>query len=501
MLRNQLLVTVVAFAVTLGAAQHSIGQVVVPSKSSQPTVKELLRKARSSNSVRVIVQFAPPAGVRLGTSPASDAAYIAAIHSKQEAIIADVFGRSATALAETTHRLKRMDYSPMFAVSVSAAELERLAADSRITQIQEDTPDAPTLLQSLGLIKMTGAGGAYALGAKGNGRAVAILDSGVNKTHEFLKNKVISEACYNTNDALQGAISRCPGGVEQSTQSGSGADCAATIIGCGHGTHVAGIAAGRNTSLSAGEPKNGVALLSDIVAINVFTRFSKASGNCGAGATQDCILAFTSDQILGLERVFALRNGVGGSKIDAVNMSLGGGGTTGFCDTDPRKLIIDQLRSARIATVIASGNSGFINGVGAPGCISTAITVGASTKTASGNPERMAFYTNQGPQVDTLAPGGDSNYPSNLVPREILSSQFNRYEFLQGTSMAAPHVAGAIAAIRSRPACSSKTVKQIESALKSTGLLITDHRIVPGFPQLSSRRMDVKALMVKLNCA
>lgn len=123
---------------------------------------------------------------------------------------------------------------------------------------------------------------------------------------------------------------------------------------------------------------------------------------------QDCVLSFTSDQIKGLERVFALRAGVAGRKIDSANMSLGGGGFAGFCNDDSRKLIIDKLRNAGIATVIASGNSGFVNGVGAPGCIETAITVGSSTKKLPGSPERMSSFSNQGPQVDTLAQGAIS---------------------------------------------------------------------------------------------
>lgn len=67
--------------------------------------------------------------------------------------------------------------------------------------------------------------------------------------------------------------------------------------------------------------------------------------------------------------------------------------------------------------------------------------------------------------------------------------------------MSSPHVAGAIAAIRSRTACRTKTVAQIETGLAKTGPVITDHRIVSGVPQLKERRMDVVALMKFLGCA
>jgi subtilisin family serine protease len=245
-----------------------------------------------------------------------------------------------------------------------------------------------------------------------------------------------------------------------------------------------------------------------VVAINVFSSFSSLSQYSPCfGASTNCLLSYQSDQIKGLERVYALRGGVlvGSTRytIDAVNMSLGGGIYTGFCNTDPLKPMIDRLRGVGIATVIASGNEYQTDAVASPGCIQTAITVGASTKKAAGYPERMAYYSNQGPQVDVLAPGGDTMYPSVSVgpTNAILSSVVSGgYAGYQGTSMAAPHVAGAIAAIRSRPACRSKTVAQIESAIASTGLLILDHRFAASGVHLKERRIDVPAAMKKMLC-
>lgn len=484
-------------------------------------VDGLAARAAEKGSVRVIVSFAEPdtaaaAAVTPEATERADAAHRAKLRTKQRAILASAFG-SATAeaaIAETegaatdARSVRLMDVVPMMALTVTRSELEKLAADPNVTAITEDGLSKPDLNQSTSLIKMTGAGGAWAKGALGTNRAVAILDTGVNKNHEFLKfnattPKVIREACYNTKSAAtDGSYSRCPGGATSSITAGSGADCT-VYDGCGHGTHVAGIAAGRNSSLNGSEPVRGVAPNAAIIAINVFSRFdhNHSSYPCGYGATKDCLLSWTSDQIRALERVYALRTTLGVRKISAVNMSLGGGAYGGYCDSDSRKTIIDQLRAAGIAVVISSGNSGYTTMVGAPGCISSATTVGASSKYASGYFEKIASYSNSGPQVDVLAPGGDYPYPSPLGMAALIYSSYKgsnaTYAYLAGTSMAAPHVTGAFAAIKSKAACANKTVTQIETAMKATGKAIADTRSGGTYAR---KRIDVAAVMNQLGC-
>ncbi len=63
--------------------------------------------------------------------------------------------------------------------------------------------------------------------------------------------------------------------------------------------------------------------------------------------------------------------------VSSANMSLGGDNNAGACDGDARKAVIDSLRSNGIATVIAAGNDGWTNALSMPGCVSTAVTVGA----------------------------------------------------------------------------------------------------------------------------
>jgi hypothetical protein len=106
-------------------------------------------------------------------------------------------------------------------------------------------------------------------------------------------------------------------------------------------------------------------------------------------------LSFTSDQILGLERVFALRSTF---NIAAVNMSLGGGRyfDQASCDAAnvARKAAIDNLRSVNIATVISSGNDSFADSMGAPGCISSAVSVGSTDDGGSVMLDAVSSFSN-----------------------------------------------------------------------------------------------------------
>ena len=113
--------------------------------------------------------------------------------------------------------------------------------------------------------------------------------------------------------------------MEESKAPGSGVNC--QISGCEHGTHVAGIAAANDGGLN-----RGVAYNADIISIQVFSN---------AGFTP---WSWISDQIKGLERVFAM---AGRYNIAAVNMSLG---STIYLDqascdaaNGPRKAAIDNL--------------------------------------------------------------------------------------------------------------------------------------------------------------
>ena len=347
--------------------------------------------------------------------------------------------------------IKQFAYIPFLAAEVNEPALRQMQNDPQITSIQEDEAIAPTLAQSVPLV---GAPDAWNAGFSGSGWAVAILDTGVDKNHSFLSGKVVSEACYSLNVPADSSSSVCPGGVTSTTATNSGLNCSLSVSGCNHGTHVAGIAAGRGTSFS------GVAKDANVIAIQVFSRFDSVS-NCGSNPVP-CALSYTSNQISGLERVFALRGSI---NIAAVNMSLGGGSNVTNCDGDPRKAAIDNLRSVGIATVISSGNDGFTNAIGAPGCISTAVSVGSTGDGSSGATlNAVSSFSNSASFLNLLAPGA-------VINSSVPGGGFSNFT---GTSMAAPHVTGSWAVLKQRVPTASVT--QILNALISTGLPVTDTR-------------------------
>jgi len=399
----------------------------------------LLDKASSNGRIRIIVM--------LKTGKTTITADVAGLSSTQVDAISAAQKGFTSSLATTSAKIHReFNTIPGVALDVDQATLQAIINNPSVASVEEDVAVPPNLQDAIPLID---ADNAHSSGYKGEGQVVAVLDTGSQTNHPFLSGKVVSGACYSSNGS--GYSSLCPGGATSSTTIASSTNCNLNYSsGCAHGTHVAGIAVGKSgTSTSDGTIISGVAPLAKLIPIQVFTRFTTPS-NCGAGV-YSCVLSWSSDQISGLERVYALRNTY---SIASVNMSIGGGTHTSTCDSNSLKAIIDNLRAAGIATVISSGNDGYGNATGAPGCISTAITVGATTKS-----DNEASYSNSASWVDLMAPGSAIN---SSVP--ISGYSGNTWN---GTSMAAPVIAGAWAVMKSK--YGTATVSSIESKLESTG--------------------------------
>jgi len=397
---------------------------------------------RETGTALVIVRVTPPSDLpggfvpegSLKSQPAVDRQR-AAIARHQDAVLSRVSQHHAAAA-------KKFHFIPFMGLEVDQAEFQALSASPEIDHIEQDIPVPPTLSQSVPLIG--GVNGAYA-GYTGSGQTVAILDTGVDKIHNFLTGKVVAEACYSTT-VLGQSTALCSSG---STAPGSGINCSPTYEGCDHGTHVAGIAAGNGPTFS------GVAKDATLIAIQVFSGFPATNPSCGGVA---CAMSYNTDQISGLQRVYDLRNTY---HISSVNMSLGGGKYTGNCDASnvSLKAAIDSLRAVGIATAIASGNNGYTDGISSPGCISTAVSVGATTKS-----DVVASYSNSASILSLLAPGSAI---TSSVPGGSFASWY-------GTSMATPHVAGAWAVLKSTKPKASVT--RIMNALTITGVPVTDSR-------------------------
>jgi subtilisin family serine protease len=166
----------------------------------------------------------------------------------------------------------------------------------------------------------------------------------------------------------------------------------------GHGTHVAG---------TVGGTSYGVAKKVSLIPVRVL--------NCQGSGTNSGVIAGIN---------WAIKNHTTNKAV--ANMSLGGG-VSSTLDAAINNLINDG-----VTVVVAAGNSAAIACNYSPARVPNAITVAASTDT-----DTLAYFSNFGTCVDIIVPGFDIT--SSVIGSNTATAVFS------GTSMASPHVAGAVA--------------------------------------------------------
>jgi len=424
-------------------------------------VADALRaRAASQGEVRLIVQLAAP-GDSFADLPA------AARQSREQQIANLQASLASRALQPGMRELVRFRTIPFMVFSANANAVDRLANLPEVLSMKEDSLEYPTLASSIPII---GADSAWTAGYDGTGQTIAVLDTGIDTSHPYFPSaKLVAEACFSSNGSGN-SQSLCPGQAGSSTAPGSGQNCA--LPNCAHGTHVAGIALGNN---QAGQ-NFGVAKGARLIAIQVF---SCISGDCSSFGS---IGSYESDQIRALEHVLALSET---HTIAAVNMSLGSSATftsQATCDDDnaARKEVIENLRAVGIATIIASGNSSSRAGLSQPGCISNAISVGNTT-----DADAISDRSNVASFLDLLAPGTD------IISAAPDGGQVSN----TGTSMSAPHVAGAWAVLRDF--APQAGINEILQALYQTGTSVDDQR--PGGTVTDMRRINLDLALAVLD--
>ena len=391
---------------------------------------------KQRSEIRIIVGLETPQERTQDGTGTNDQAREQAVAARQTRVLDRIQGLNV-------RNITRLRFHPYIAMTIDAVVLRQLLADPEVTSISEDGIIFPLLVDTVAIAR---ASNAWAEGFHGAGQTIAVIDSGLDSTHPFFAGKVVGEACFSNPGA--GSTTLCPNGQPQQIGPGAGVNCPDNDIGCWHGTHVAGIAAGKYGQLT--ETTGGIAHGARVMPIQVFQK------DCSTGTCQ--LTAYYSDIMLSLEHVYSLRNSY---SIAAANLSLGGMNFSAACDSEAPGVtsVIQSLRAVNIATVIAAGNAAMADAISFPGCISEAISVGSTTKQNT-----ISSFSNSASFLSLLAPG--SSITSSMPG--------GGYGYTSGTSMAAPHVAGAWATLKS--AKPTATVSAVLAALTSGGMPITDSR-------------------------
>ena len=312
----------------------------------------------------------------------SEGSYIVVMKSSD-----DLDGAEAEIAKSGGRTEKRFSYAiNALSVKMKHSEVARIRNNPKVLFVELDQPmfalDTQTPTPSWGLDRIDQRAlplsNSFTASAYGAGVDVYIVDTGVSTTHTDFSGRLRS-------------------GFSAINDGRGSNDCN------GHGTHVAGTAAGTTY---------GVAKAASVIPVRVL--------DCAGSGTNSGVIA-------GLDWIIA--NHTAGVAAVA-NMSLGGG-TSLALDTAVQNAINDGVIMA-----VAAGNSNTNACNSSPARAANAITVGATERT-----DARALYSNFGSCVDIFAPG--SNITSSWINSTTATNT------ISGTSMASPHVAGVAAALLS----------------------------------------------------
>ncbi|MGA4954680.1 S8 family peptidase [Streptomyces lavendulocolor] len=353
--------------------------------------------------------------------------------------------------------------------------MDAFRADPQVASVEADirayamavTPNDTEYAKQWDLFEPTG--GMNVPGAwdktTGSGVTVAVIDTGAAAHSDLTGNTV---AGY---DFISSSADARDGNGRDADPKDEG-DWNATDGECGtgsrasnsswHGTHVAG------TIAATTHNAKGVAG----IAYGAKVQHVRVLGKCG-GSSSDIADAITWASGGSVPGIPANPN-----PAKVINMSLGGASST--CPT-VYKNAIDGAVARGATVVVAAGNSNANASGFTPANCAGVINVASTSR--EGN---RSYYSNYGSIVDVSAPGGETrratDTPGTVTTPEngILSTlnsgtttqSLENYKPYQGTSMAAPHIAGLAALLKS--AKSTLTPAEIESAIK------TNARPLPG---------------------
>jgi len=287
---------------------------------------------------------------------------------------------------------------------------------------------------------------------------VAVLDTGLDLSHPDMRNAAnVGPGVDLINNPERGG----DGDGIDADANDAGDRCGATAENSYHGTHVAG-----TIGAAATNDRVGVAGgVWDVTVIPV-----RVLGRCGGEL---------ADIVSGIRWAAGIAPAItaGGQQVqnrtqaDIINMSL----TIQAPCPASMQAAIDAAVARNIVVVVAAGNKANRTALYAPANCNNVVVVGAGD--ARGG---IAFYSNFGPEVDILAPGGDvfADSDNDGRPDGVLSTRATQsgcydplnsnstercyYSFLQGTSMAAPHVSAAFALLAAQTGLRGR---ELENAL------------------------------------